>query len=43
MSICNRLDLQTLGSHPIMPKNFPIIGLEIRGIDVYPSIAHVKT
>jgi hypothetical protein len=23
MSTCNRLDLQTLGSQPIMPKNFP--------------------
>ena len=23
MSICNRLDLQTLGSQPIMPKNLP--------------------
>jgi hypothetical protein len=24
MSACNRLDLQTLGSQPIMPKNLPI-------------------
>ena len=23
MSTCNRLDLQTLGSHPVMPKNLP--------------------
>ena len=23
MSTCNRLDLQTLGSQPIMPKNLP--------------------
>ena len=23
MSTCNRLDLGTLGSHPIMPKIFP--------------------
>ena len=23
MSACNRLDLQTLGSHPVMPKNLP--------------------
>jgi hypothetical protein len=23
MSTCNRLDLQTLGSQPIMPKNIP--------------------
>jgi hypothetical protein len=23
MSTCNRLDLQTLGSPPIMPKNLP--------------------
>ena len=23
MSICNRLDLQTLGYQPIMPKNLP--------------------
>ena len=23
MSICNRLDLQTLGSQPVMPKNLP--------------------
>ena len=23
MSTCNQLDLQTLGSHPIMPKNLP--------------------
>jgi hypothetical protein len=23
MSTCNGLDLQTLGSHPIMPKNLP--------------------
>ena len=27
MSTCNRLDLQTLGSPPIMPKNFPITAL----------------
>ena len=24
MSTCNRLDLQTLGSQPVMPKNLPI-------------------
>ena len=23
MTTCNRLDLQTLGSQPIMPKNLP--------------------
>ena len=23
MSACNRLDLQTLGSQPVMPKNLP--------------------
>ena len=23
MSICNRLDLQTQGSQPVMPKNLP--------------------
>ena len=23
MSTCNRLDLQTIGSQPIMPKNLP--------------------
>ena len=23
MSTCNRLDLQTLGSQPVMPKNLP--------------------
>ena len=23
MSTCNRLDLQTLGSRPVMPKNLP--------------------
>jgi hypothetical protein len=23
MSTCNRLDLQTLGSQPILPKNLP--------------------
>jgi hypothetical protein len=23
MSTCNRLDLQTLGSQPIVPKNLP--------------------
>ena len=27
MSTCNRLDLQTLGSQPIMPKNSPNTGL----------------
>ena len=26
MSTCNWLDLQTLGSQPIMPKNLPIVG-----------------
>ena len=26
MSTCNWLDLQALGSRPIMPKNLPIIG-----------------
>ena len=26
MSTCNRLDLQTLGAQPIMPKNLPIAG-----------------
>jgi hypothetical protein len=25
MARCNRLDLETLGSHPIMPKNLPDI------------------
>ena len=24
MSTCNRLDLQTLGSQPVMPKNLPL-------------------
>ncbi len=24
MSTCNRLDLKTLGSQPVMPKNLPI-------------------
>jgi hypothetical protein len=28
MSTCNRVDLESLGSWPIMPKNFPGIGLE---------------
>ena len=27
MSTCNRLDLQTLGSQPIMPKNLPDHGV----------------
>jgi hypothetical protein len=30
MSTCNRLDLQTLGSQPIMPENFPDHCLETR-------------
>ena len=26
MSTCNRMDLQTLGSQPVVPKNLPVIG-----------------
>jgi hypothetical protein len=29
MPTCNRLDLQTLGSPPIMPKNLPDHGLRL--------------
>ena len=29
MSTCNRLDLQTLGSQPVMPKNLPDHWLEL--------------
>ena len=28
MSTCNRLDLQALGSQPVMPKNLPITDIE---------------
>ena len=30
MSTCNRLELQTLGSQPVMPKNLPNQWLAIR-------------
>ena len=33
MSTCNRLDLQTLGFQPVMPKNVPIT-------DVYEPVTH---
>ena len=29
MSTCNRVDLQMLGSQPVMPKNFPITAPDI--------------
>ena len=29
MSTCNQLNLQTLGSHPIMPENLPITDPQI--------------
>ena len=33
MSTCNRLDLQTLGSQPVMPKNLPDHWRESRNFD----------
>jgi hypothetical protein len=32
MSTCNRLDLQTLGSQPIMPKDLPDHWSELAGV-----------
>ena len=36
MSACNRLDLQTLGSQPVMPKNLPDHWVEPR-VELYYS------
>jgi hypothetical protein len=46
MSTCNRLDLQTLGSLPVMPKNLPDhwsrdIALDNSGLGVAPGTAKV--
>ena len=35
MSACNRLDLQTLGSQPTMPKNFPYYRFYNKRIHIY--------
>jgi len=36
MSTCNRLDLQTLGSQPIVPKNLPDHWSDTNGITMLP-------
>ena len=36
MSTCNRFDLQTLGSQPVMPKNLP----DHWTVIIYPSLPH---
>ena len=33
MSTCNKLDLQTLGSQPIMPKNLPGHSCKVKYFD----------
>ena len=38
MSTCNRLDLQTLGSYLVMPKNLPNHWLRSRGVWLDPTL-----
>ena len=40
ISTCNRLDLQTLGSQPIMPKNSPITGSSQFSLFIGPPSPH---
>ena len=35
MWTCNRLDLQTLGSEPVMPKNLPDHWSDVRSLEIF--------